>query len=138
MTSSRLVSAIPRARINFEAAETIRSRVARPLAVLGSSVIYQILGVLDLIVQSFHIFGNVLVRTRVASKDWIGRGPLGKREAGDDFRTRHRHRRARYGAQYEVGALMVSSLKVGEDLSKRAPAAAAHATVAEDLAFISL
>jgi RNA polymerase sigma-70 factor (ECF subfamily) len=33
---------------------------------------------------------------------------------------------------------MVSSLKVGQDLSKRAPAAAAHATVAEDLAFISL
>src|SRR5918999_1323413 len=100
MTSSRLVSAIPRARINLEAAETIRSRVARPLAVLGSSIIHQILGVLDPLVQRLHIFGNVLVRTRVASKDRSGRDPLSKREAGDDFRTRHRHRKACYGAQW--------------------------------------
>src|ERR671919_1148879 len=138
MTSSRLVSAIPRARINFEAAATIRSRVARPLAVLGSSVIYQILGVLDPMVQRLHIFGNALVRTRVASKDRIGRGPPGKREAGDDFRTHHRHRRACHGAQYGVGALMVSSLKVGEDLSKRAPGAAAYAAVADmNLVYLS-
>src|SRR5919106_5360594 len=130
MRSSRLVSAIPRARINFEAAETIRSRVARPLAVLGSSVIYQILGVLDPMVQRLHIFGNAPVRRRVASKDRIGRGPLGKREAGDDFPPHHRPRRACYGAHYGVG-LMVSSLKVGEDLLNRAPDAAAYAAVAD-------
>src|SRR5918992_3365243 len=112
MTSSRLVSAIPRARINFEAAETIPSRVARPLAVLASSVIYQMLEVLDPMVQRLHIFGNAPVRTRVARKDRSARGPLGRREAGDDFRTRHRHRKACYGAQWGPGALMVSSLRV--------------------------
>jgi len=59
ITSSRLVSAAPRSPISSDAATTIRSRVALPLAVFGAVTTRQPYGVLDFAVQIIEFDSRV-------------------------------------------------------------------------------